>query len=252
MVAAAGPQGSLRPAVAWACLASALILIFGASMLLAPRNVDWGLAPMNKSPEVLADRAQDLAQKLGYSVAVDRAFWVASDKDYLRYAAHDSSSNDWKRTPPGHAWPSPVTFWYRQSPRWMMPGAQSPDGPPRVTLLNPSYETSGMVALRLDMQGNLLFLRAVAPQVETGGARPDLNWGLLFAEAGLDQTQFVPAKPKWAPPDSFDVRADWEGHFPDRPDVIIHVTAAAYHGVPVYFQLIAPWDQPWRGDPGHC
>jgi serine/threonine protein kinase len=249
MVAAAGPQGSLRPAVAWACLASALILIFGASMLLAPRNMDWGLAPMNKSPEVLADRAQDLAQKLGYSVAVDRAFWVASDKDYLRYAAHNSSSKNWKRTPTGHAWPSPVSFWYRQSPQWMMPGAQSPNGPPRVTLSNPSYETSGMLALRLDMQGNLLFLRGVPPQVETGGRSRDLDWGLLFAEAGLDKTQFVPASPKWAPPDSFDVRADWEGHLPDRPDLLLHITAAAYHGVPVYFQLIAPWDQPWRGDP---
>ena len=249
MVAAAGPQGSLRPAVAWACLVGALILIFGASMLLAPRNMDWGLAPMNKSPEVLADRAQDLAQKLGYSAAVDHAFWVASDKDYLRYTAHNASSKDWKRTPTGHAWPSPVSFWYRQSPRWMMPGAQSPNGPPRVTLLNPSHETSGMVALRLDMQGNLLFLRGVPPQVETGGVRPDLNWGLLFAAAGLDKAQFVPASPKWAPPDSFDVRADWEGHLPDRPDLLLHVTAAAYHGVPVYFQLIAPWDQPWRGDP---
>ena len=40
-VAAPGPQGSLRPAVAWACLAGALILIFGASILLAPRNMDW-------------------------------------------------------------------------------------------------------------------------------------------------------------------------------------------------------------------
>ena len=249
MVAAAGPQGLLRPAVAWSCLVGALILIFGASMFLAPRKMDWGLAPMNKSPEVLADRAQDLAQKLGYSVAVDRAFWVASDKDYLRYAAHNSSSKDWKRTPAGHAWPSPVTFWYRQSPQWMMPGAQSPNGPPRVTLLNPSYETSGMVALRLDMQGNLLFLRGVPPQVENGGRPPQLDWGLLFAEAGLDRTQFVPANPKWAPPDSFDVRADWEGHLPDRPDLLLHVAAAAYHGVPIYFQVIAPWDQPWRGDP---
>jgi hypothetical protein len=248
MVAAAGPRGSLRPAVAWACLVGALILIFGVSTLLAPRKMDWGLAPMNKSPEVLADRAQDLAQKLGYSVAVDRAFWVASDKDYLRYTAHNSSSN-WKRTPAGHAWPSPVTFWYRQSPLWMMPGAQSPNGPPRVTLLNPSYETSGMVALRLDMQGNLLFLRGVPPQVENRGGSRDLDWDLLFAEAGLDKTQFVSASPKWAPPDSFDVRADWEGHLPVRPDVLIHVAAAAYHGVPVYFQLIAPWDVPWRGDP---
>jgi serine/threonine protein kinase len=249
MVAAAGPQGSLRPPVAWACLASALILIFGASILLAPRNMDWGLAPMNKSPEVLADRAQDLAQKLGYSVAVDRTFWVASDKNYLRYAAHNSSRKDWKNTPTGHAWPSPVSFWYRQSPQWMMPGAQSPNGPPRVTVWNPSYETSGMVALRFDMQGNLLFLRGVPPQVETGGPSRDLDWGLLFVEAGLDKTSFVPASPKWLPPDSFDVRADWEGHLPDRPDLLLHVTAAAYHGVPVYFQLIAPWDEPWRGDP---
>jgi serine/threonine-protein kinase len=249
MVAAAGPQGSLRPPVAWACLASALMLIFGASILLAPRNMDWGLAPMNKSPEVLADRAQDLAQKLGYSVAVDRAFWVASDKNYLRYAAHNSSRKDWKNTPTGHAWPSPVSFWYRQSPQWMMPGAQSPNGPPRVTVWNPSYETSGMVALRFDMQGNLLFLRGVPPQVETGGPSRDLDWGLLFVEAGLDKTSFVPASPKWLPPDSFDVRADWEGHLPDRPDLLLHVTAAAYHGVPVYFQLIAPWDEPWRGDP---
>jgi serine/threonine-protein kinase len=249
MVAAAGPQGSLRKPVAWACLVVALILILGTSTLLAPRNMDWGLAPMNKSPEVLADRAQDLAQKLGYSVALDRASWVASDKDYLRYATHNSSRKDWKRTPAGHAWPSPVSFWYRQSPRWMTPGAQSPNGPPRVTQWNPPYETSGMVALRLDMQGNLLFLRGVPPQVETGGPRPDLNWGLLFAEAGLDKTSFVPASPKWVPPDPFDVRADWEGHLPDRPDLLLHVTAAAYHGVPVYFQLIAPWDEPWRGDP---
>ena len=118
-----------------------------------------------------------------------------------------------------------------------------------MTLLNPSYETSGMVALRLDMQGNLLFLRGVPPQVENGGRPPQLDWGLLFAEAGLDRAQFVPANPKWAPPDSFDVRADWEGHLPDRPDLLLHVAAAAYHGVPIYFQVIAPWDQPWRGDP---
>jgi len=28
--------------------------------------------------------------------------------------------------------------------------------------------------------------------------------------------------------------------------LLLHVTAAAYHGVPVYFQVIAPWDKPWR------
>jgi hypothetical protein len=249
MVAAAGPQGSLRPAVAWVCLAGALILILGSATLLAPRKMDWGVAPMNKSPEVLADRAQELSQRLGYSQAVDRAFWVASEKDYSRYAAQDPAGKDWKRASLGGGWPSPVSFWYRQSPQWMKPGAQSAGGPPTVTESNPSYETSGMVAIKLDMKGNLLFLRGVPPQVETGAPGRDPDWNLLFVEAGLDQSQFVRANPKWAPPDAFDIRADWEGHRADRPDLVIHVAAAAYHGVPVYFQLIAPWDRPWRGDP---
>jgi predicted Ser/Thr protein kinase len=249
MVAAAGPQGSLRPAVAWACLAGALILILGSATLLAPRKMDWGLTPMNKSPEVLADRAQELSQKLGYSMAVDRAFWVASEKDYLRYAAHDAPGKDSKRAAVGGAGPSPVSFWYRQSPQWMKPGAQGAGGPPTVTESNPAYETSGMVAIKLDMKGNLLFLRGVPPQVETAAPGRDPDWNLLFAEAGLDKSQFVRANPKWAPPDAFDIRADWEGHRADNPDLLVHVAAAAYHGVPVYFQLIAPWDRPWRGDP---
>ena len=32
----------------------------------------------------------------------------------------------------------------------------------------------------------------------------------------------------------------------ERPDLLLHVTAASYHGIPVYFQVIAPWDKPWR------
>ena len=39
---------------------------------------------------------------------------------------------------------------------------------------------------------------------------------------------------------------DWEGEATERPDLRVHVSAAAYHGVPVYFQVIATWDKPWR------
>jgi serine/threonine protein kinase len=246
MVAAAGPRGSLRPAVAWSYFAAAVVLIVGTSMFLAPHATDWGLEPMNKSPEVLADRAQELAQKLGYPELVDRAFWIGSEKDYFDYAEHQLSGKDWKHPTGRQAWPSSVSFWYRQSPQWMMPRSAGGDGPPTVTQWDPPYETSGMVAIKLDMQGKLLFLRAVPPQVETGTARLEPDWNILFAEAGLDKTRFVPAGPKWTPPETFDSRADWEGHLAERPDLPLHVTAAAYHGVPVYFQVIAPWDKPWR------
>ncbi len=215
-------------------------------MLLAPRNTDWGLISMNKSPEVLADRAQELAKKLGYSSVVDRAFWIASEKDYFDYAARNPSGQDWRRSTEGQAWPFRVGFWYRQSPQWMMPVSTNGDGPPTVNQWDPPYETSGMVAIKLDMQGRLLFLRAVPPQIEAGGPRLDPDWNLLFGEAGLDKARFVPSAPKWAPPEIFDSRADWEGQLAERPDLTLHIAAAAYHGVPVYFQVIAPWDQPWR------
>lgn len=246
MVAAAGPRGSLRPAVAWSYFAAAVVLIVGTSMFLAPQATDWGLEPMNKSPEVLADRAQELAQKLGYPELVDRAFWIGSEKDYFDYAERHLSGKDWKHLTGRQAWPSSVSFWYRQSPQWMMPRSTGEDGPPTVTQWDPPYETSGMVAIKLDMQGKLLFLRAVPPQVETGSARLEPDWNILFAEAGLDKTRFAPAGPKWTPPETFDSHADWEGHPAERPDLPLHVTAAAYHGVPVYFQVIAPWDKPWR------
>jgi predicted Ser/Thr protein kinase len=249
MVAAAGPEGALRPAVAWAYLAGTVVLIIAASVFLGPYNSDWGLVRMNKSPEVLADRAQELAQKLGYPAAVDRAFWVGSEPDFLDYATRNPSGKDWKRASREQAWPSPVSFWYRQSPQWMTPSGLGAKRFPSVTTADPPFETSGMLAIKLDMQGKLLFLRAVPPQVGTGGPRREPDWNLLFAEAGLDKAQFVSASPKWTPPDAFDSLDDWEGHLAAQPDLPLHVTAAAYYGIPVYFQVIAPWDQPWRTTP---
>ena len=251
MVAAAGPAGSLRPPVAWACLVATVVLILGASVFLAPHATDWGLASMTKSPEVLADRAQELAKKLGYPTVVDRTFWVGSERDYLDYVAYHPSGKDWKRTFAEQTWPSPVSFWYRQSPQWMTPYAKDTRGPPTVTRWDPPYETPGIVTVKLDTQGKLLFLRAVPPRVQPATPETAPNWDLLFAEAGLDKTRFAPAPPKWVPPEPFDSQADWEGQLADVPEVTVHITAAAYHGVPVYFQVIAPWDNPGASSTAH-
>ncbi len=247
MVAAAGPQGSLRPAVAWTCLLASLALLLVTVSIVLPRTSEWGRIPMPKSPEVLADRAQELAQKLGYPDAIDHAYWIRSDPDYLDYIAHDASGKNLERASAGQAWPSPMAFWFRQSPQWMTPAADN--GFQNVTRLNPPYETSGMVTLKLDTLGRLLFLRAIPSQVEIAqtGRQPD--WNLLFVEAGLDKSQFVPGAPKWTPPEGFDASADWDGHVAGHSDLPLHVTAAAWRGRPVYFQVIAPWDKPWQVSP---
>src|SRR5262249_17028219 len=54
MVAAAGGEGALRPAVAWAFLASGAALIAGV-LLLSGSATDIGLAPLTKSPDVLEE-----------------------------------------------------------------------------------------------------------------------------------------------------------------------------------------------------
>ena len=243
MVAAAGPEGSLRPATAWICFLSAAVLMIVTLMFLSPRLMSWGRTPMNKSPEVLTDRAQELSEKLGYSGALDWASWLETEYDYLDYVADDPAGKKVVSAAVARPWPAPVSFWYRQSPEWMTPRQRQEYSD--VTQSQPPYEIVGMVALNLDVQGKLLFLRAVPPQVGTGNA-PEPDWGLLFDAAGLDKSQFHPAEPKWLPPEAFDSRADWEGHIAGQPDLPLHVAAAAYRGVPVYFQMIAPWDMPLR------
>jgi predicted Ser/Thr protein kinase len=248
IVAAAGPQGSMRPAYAWACLLASVALLLLTVTIVTPRTSSWGRTPMPKSPEVLADRAQELAQKLGYPDAIDRAYWIESDQDYLDYVTRDASGRNVERAFVGQPWPSPMAFWFRQSPQWMTL-AMDYDTHLVVTPLNPPYETSGMVTLKLDMLGRLLFLRAVPSQVEVAQTSREPDWNLLFAEAGLDKSQFVPGAPKWAPPDRFDSSADWDGHVAGHSDLPLHVTAAAWRGRPVYFQIIAPWDKPWQMSP---
>jgi serine/threonine-protein kinase len=248
IVAAAGPQGSLRPAYAWSCLLASIALLLVTVTAILPRISDWGRTPMPKSPEVLADRAQDLTQKLGYSGAIDRAYWIGTDANFTDYLSHDPSAKNLKQAFVGQVWPSPTAFWFRQSQQWMLPAITYDQGN-AVTPLNPPYETTGMATLKLDMAGRLLFLRAIPSQLDVAqtGRQPD--WNLLFAAAGLDRSQFVPGASKWAPPDRFDISADWDGHVAGHNDVPLHVTAAAWRGQPVYFQVIAPWDKPWQMNP---
>src|SRR6185295_6322460 len=65
MVAAAPKEGALRPAVAVSLLASILILM-SALMIFGQKVVTFGLVPLDKSSEVLEERARDIIRKAGY------------------------------------------------------------------------------------------------------------------------------------------------------------------------------------------
>jgi len=239
MVAAAPTEGRLRPAVAVACLGAILI---GFVLHTQFYKGIWRLrhGPLEKSPEVLNERASEIARKLGYAEPpVDRAYGFDRNENYFQYIQeHDSSVNRWDKVAAGE--PAAVYFWYRQSPRYLVPYSReflTPNDPPLLI--------SGAVDLTLDPRGRLLSFQAVPPQVdEATGPAPAPDWSVLFVEAGLDITKFTPTASKWLPPFNSDSRAAWEGVYPYPAQFPLRIEAAAYRGRPVYFAMIGPWDKP--------
>jgi len=219
-----------------------LAVVFG----LARFTMDQSFAPFPKSPDALEDRARELIRSFGYTAEpTDSASWWERQGDYLAYrATHEPSTQWWpslSRTDP-HPW----RFWYRESPRFLIP--ENPFSETTTIRPNdPPMEISGMVSIAMDARGKLERLRAVPPQVEIPGASsapPD--WRPFFAAAGLDLARFAPSAPKWVPEEPFDARADWERSGTSLTDPPIHVAAASWHGRPVWFAVLYPWSVPER------
>lgn len=244
MVAASGEKTGLRPAVAIACLVAVIAGLI--ITVLLGNKVNWPAQLLRKnSPEVLANKARDIINRLGYTdPPADSAFGLGASGDYLRYVEqNDKFGNRLNQIMKGQ--PAALFFWYRESPRYLQAGTWDSGG--WVSERDPPRDVVGMVNVALDPFGRLLFFRAVPPQMDqTNGAPSAPDWTALFAAAGLDPARFSPTEPKWTPPRFSDARAAWTGVYPDQPDIPLRIEAAAFRGKPVYFQLLAPWNQPQR------
>jgi serine/threonine-protein kinase len=176
---------------------------------------------------------------MGYADSpTDSADGFVLMKEYLRHiAANDSSSSRWTRM--RSEGPGPYRYWYRQSPRYFQTSDQ-------ITVSNPAMDVSGMTTLYLDTEGRLHWFAGVPPQREPGGEAQPIDWSIPFHEAGLDLANFQSAPSRFVPLHAFDTRAAWDGTDPNRPELKMHVEAAAFHGKLVYFETIYPWDQPMR------
>jgi len=243
MVAAAGDVGTLSPATGALCFAGVLVGL----MVLAPlaRDVSLiGLTKIEANSQRLTERAHSVVRNLGYGdPAVDQAVGYANDIDYLQYIdEHDGSPTRWR--PLADARPPALLFWYRQSPRPLVPLG----GANVVTRVNPPATSPGMLSLTLDRTGRLVSLLAVPAQNESSqndprrtSQDPNADWTMLFAEAGLPIASFAQTMPRRLPPTYADARAAWEGIYPERPGTLIRIEAAAALGRPVYFEIVAPW-----------
>ena len=238
MVAAAPKQGGLKPAVAISLLASVVVMLAAISFL-SRWTALYQVVPMNKSPEVLRNRAAELVEKFGYGSAPgDSAYGMGKDRRYLDYIhQNDASVSRWEKLRSGQ--PAAIYFWYRQSPRpFYVSTGQGVDE------FTPWRDIPGMITLTLDTSGRLRSFFAVPPSKISGTEPAKPDWSRLFAESGLDQAKFTSVPPAWTSPNESTVQAAWDGFYPAQPELEVHIEAAAFEGKPVYFEIINPWDLP--------
>jgi predicted Ser/Thr protein kinase len=245
VVAAAGDTSGLSVRTALLATAAALIGLIIYFVCSAASN---GMAQidMPDSSEVLAQRSRDVVHQLGYTAPpVDSAGKFEWDDAYLEHLDHAGGEHpNWDKVLKNR--PSLINYWRRQSPDYLVATQIHSNlmTPGIVTSDDPAPILSGMVETRLDPQGRLVQFSALPPQKDDSPpATQPYDWKQLFDLAGLDITQFHPAQPQWTSLGTSDQRGAWTGVWPGTSEPL-RVEAAAFHGKPVFFQVISAWTKP--------
>lgn len=240
MVAASGEEGTLRAVKAWTLLGSivaGLLLI----VFLAQRSTLTNLLPPGKSPEVLSEAARQIAARVGYAdPPVDSAFWFGVEPGYRTYLAQIPAPERYHNI--ASEFPSPVQFWYRQSPRPMLTNFQF-----EVTATDPMPFYSNELRIGMDPAGRLNYFAAIGPQEsEPSNAEALPDWRPLFIAADMEMAQVRPVEAKWLPDVPADRNFTWEA---TTHGEVLQIQGASYHNHIVFFRVVAPWARPERVTP---
>jgi serine/threonine-protein kinase len=245
MVAAAG-AGTRATTRAIVALLAASLAGMGIAYALALRSSGLEHLRPDLNADILAQKAREALQQLGYRDRPhDEAYGFSWDEALISHVRGDGPPRPLSDIV-AHQ-PSPLRFWYRSSQSPML-GLQFHHDlltPGIVTRDDPAPLESGMRELTLDHQGRLLAFEAIATQVQPASdVKGAIDWGPLFALAGIDRASLQPTEPEWHWLASADTRVAWTGSWPGGE--ALRVEAAALDGRPVAFQAVGPWTRPSR------
>ena len=239
VLASAGEVDALGVVPALAFVAVSLMGLV-AFAVMSPKSSIPGRVPFDLPPAVLADRAEQVIASFGYSGDPgDRASGFMRADDYTGWLFRTRPTpRRYDAVNAGN--PSAVLFWYRTSPRAMLPLVD-----PQVTINDPASRQSDMRTVVLDPRGRLREFRSVPPQKDASTDAPSTPpWERMFEAAGLEKSSFASVQPEWAPRDYADTRAAWEGPLGDPESTRVRVEASGYGGKIVSFSIVGPWTSP--------
>lgn len=243
MVAAAPREGAIKPVVAVGLLA-AILVAFAAVIFLSDKVELHRLVSLEKSPEALKERALTVVRRLGFTEPpADSTYGLGVDGETLNYILEKKPE---LKSQLSASRPATIYFWYRQSPRYLIPRTQNST---RARITDPPELVPGMTSVFLDPKGRLIEFRSVPPQIEPAASVTGPDWIPLFEEAGLNQAEFTPQPSSRVPPFNSDTRAAWKGSFPEHPELPITVEAASFKGKVVYFEILGAWNEPGAMQP---
>lgn len=237
MVAAGGKEGSLGPPAAWGLL-GLFVAVLILAVVLAPRSVLLGSPGFKKSPDVLAERAREIIEAIGYKeLPKDSACWFEADEDLI-YWLQQNRSKIASRPRIRELETRLVRFRYRQSPRRLVPSGNQGF----IREDNPPFNVPGMIGVDLDSRGRLLRFLAIpesSPILGESTASSDLS--ALWTAAELEIKSLNPASAAELPPLAFDHQDAWTGTLDQQAVVPVRVVAASLLGKPVFFEIQGPW-----------
>jgi len=245
MVAAAGERSAFSPVVGLSLFAAVIAGLI-AMAVLSDQTLITARIPMEKSVDVLEDRAREIIASLGFKdKPADTARGILGLNDYVLYVQRtDRSGTRWNGL--SNPYVPTLRFWYRTSPRNLEPNAVAW----RPGFDDPPLNITNMQLVVTDIAGHLTQFTRVPPQREDAGElaapQPAMNWTIFFDLAGLDISTFRPVPSTWVPNTYADERKAWEGPMPGRPDITLHADAASYRGQPAFFQIAGPWSRTQR------
>jgi serine/threonine-protein kinase len=256
MVAAAGGHGGLTTGTGSVILAIIIIGFITISMLNDHAGL-FRLAPLPEPPVYLSRQARKVLSDIGLEgQPADEAHGYLSDQELLTYIQENDSLPDrWNNLRAGRR--SVYHYWYRESP-WPLVPLGITRG--RVSTEDPPPLSPGMAEVWMDAHGRLTKLQVVRPlESEHYLSSAATNWSPLFSAAAIDTALLEQVeKESWdltyrdnpmsAPRLRFHVLADemvaWEGTHSEDSEDRITVWAAAYRGLPVYFNVTTEYGAP--------
>jgi serine/threonine-protein kinase len=216
MVAAAGRAEAMMP---WRAitLAAVAVALFTAAASMLGRQQLRAYLPAIKQPAVMVDRTREIIARLGYA---EDAYAAPEDVAYgydvkqwplEEIRETDRSSDRWHRL--GDPESQVLSFWYRQSPRPLLPGTENG----RVTRWEPFPRTTGEILVSLEPDGRLNQFVAMPQRFARSlSSTSPYDWSIPFTLAGLDVAAFRPVEPRYQRYMHHDQRGAWEPLDPSK------------------------------------